>query len=105
MREGGAGELGPRAAGAAGAAGLRGLGCGGSPPQPRRGGCAIKEKLRSILDQRRRGGVGKAIGFGSGTTPPRPLLSIDASRLFLEVASTPPQLRRGAPQLTPGTSS
>src|SRR5438132_10966820 len=40
-----------------------------SPPQPRRGGCAVKKKLRSHLSPRRRGGVGQENDFLTSTTP------------------------------------
>src|SRR5262249_61138661 len=62
------------------------------PSSPRRGGCAIKKKSRSILSSRRRGGVQpqqNSVEFDH-----HPVRSIkEASRYFIEVASTPP--RRG----------
>src|SRR5215471_10513493 len=62
------------------------------PSSPRRGGCAIKIKSRSILSSRRRGGVQppqNSVEFDH-----HPVRSIkEASRYFIEVASTPP--RRG----------
>ena len=62
------------------------------PSSPRRGGCATKKKSRSILSTRRRGGVQppqNSVEFDH-----HPVRSIkEASRYFIEVASTPP--RRG----------
>ena len=72
----------------------------GSPPQQRRGGCAIKKKLRSHLNSRRRGSVVQK--FLGHTTPSAPLK--EASQLLLDVASTPPLLRRGARITTPYSS-
>ena len=57
----------------------------------RRGGCAIKKKLRSNLSSRRRGGVAQE--FLDHTTPSAP--SEEASRRFLDVASTPPPAEEG----------
>ena len=67
-----------------------------SPPHMRRGGCAVKKKSRSHLSPRRRGGVDKPNTF-CGPTPPRPLHQRWLRSIFLDVASTPPQLRRGVP--------
>ncbi len=64
----------------------------------RRGGCAIKKKLRSDLSSRRRGGVAKNCLI----TPPRPLLSTEASRLFLDVAATSPAAQEGSSRLIIG---
>ena len=58
----------------------------------RRGGCTIKEMARSLISSCRRGGVVQEIL--DHTTPSAPLKV--ASLLFLDVASTPPRLRRGA---------
>src|SRR5262249_47411537 len=61
---------------------------------PRRGGCAIKKKSRSILSSRRRGGVQppqNSVEFDH-----HPVRSIkEASRYFIEVAATPSSERRG----------
>ena len=70
----------------------------GSPPQLRRGGCANQEKLRSI--RIRADGVVLVKQFLSNwinTTPSAP--SEVASRFLLDVAATPPQLRRGTRHL------
>ena len=67
-----------------------------SPPQMRRGGCAVKKKSRSHLSPRRRGGVDKPNTF-CGPTPPRPLHQRWLRSFFLDVVSTPPQLRRAVP--------
>src|SRR5262249_61882396 len=60
------------------------------PSSPRRGGCAIKKKSRSILSPRRRGGVQpqqNSVEFDH-----HPVRSAkEASRHFIDVASPPPQ--------------
>src|SRR5437867_4440501 len=65
-----------------------------SPPRIGGGGCAIKEISRSTLNRRRRGGRSsskkKFFICDLSTSPSAP--AKDASRLFLEVASTPPNL-------------
>jgi hypothetical protein len=68
---------------------------GDSPPQPRsRGGCAINKKPRSLRRRRRRGGAGQPpIICWTNTTPSAP--SKVASQHWLDVAATPPRLRRG----------
>src|SRR5207302_612795 len=65
-----------------------------SPPQLRRGGCAVKKKLRSSSFPRRRGGVDQP-PLIYGPAPPRPLPIRWLRDIFVEVASTPPRLRRG----------
>ena len=62
-----------------------------SPPQQRRGGCAGKKKLRSILA--RADGVVLVKNFPD--QPPRPLPQRMLRDIFLKVASAPPLLRRG----------
>jgi hypothetical protein len=68
------------------------------PSSPRRGGCAIDKKSRSILSSRRRGGVQPqqtSVEFEH-----HPVRSIEeASRYFVDVASTPP--RRGGENCGP----
>src|SRR5262249_23203195 len=63
------------------------------PSSPRRGGCAIKKTSRSILSSRRRGGVQpqqNSVEFDH-----HPVRSIkEASRYFVDVASTPPQKKK-----------
>ena len=54
--EKGSGEVGKRL----GRLGEVGEEMNNSPPQPRRGGCATEEILRSHIDSRRRGGAGLA---------------------------------------------
>src|ERR1051326_3383494 len=62
------------------------------PTSRRRGGCAIKKTSRSFLSSRRRGGVQPQ--RNSAEFDHHPVRSItEASRYFVEVASTPP--RRG----------
>ena len=61
------------------------------PSSAEEGWLRDQEKSRSHISSRRRGGVGQE--FPDHTTPSAP--SKDASRYFLEVASTPPLLRRG----------
>jgi hypothetical protein len=66
-----------------------------SPPQPRRGGRAEQEKTRSHISPRGRGGVGqKEFDFLTNTTPSAPVIRM-LRDTFLDVAATPPQLRRG----------
>src|SRR6185436_12994966 len=67
-----------------------------SPPQLRRGGCAIKKMQRSNRNSRRRGGVDQ-VRLNS-LDQHHPVRSNNvAAQLFLCVAATPPQLRRGYP--------
>src|SRR5215831_17354729 len=62
------------------------------PSSPRRGGCAIKKKSRSVLTSRRRGGVQPQ--QNSAEFDHHPVRSTkEASRYFIDVAATPP--RRG----------
>src|SRR4026209_780112 len=80
----------------------------GSPPQQRRGGCAIKKKLRSHLNSRRRARSASPAGRSIKESvvqkfpwPHYPVRSTEeASQLLLDVAATPPLLRRGA-RITP----
>src|SRR5215471_19191289 len=70
------------------------------PSSPRRGGCAIKKKSRSVLSSRRRGGVQPQ--QNSVELDHHPVRSIkEASRYLVEVASTPP--RRGGEKLRTST--
>ena len=68
---------------------------GDSPPQPRRGGCAVKKKPRSNLSPRRRGGVDQQPIIGGLNQPPRlrPLRRLRG--ILLMGAATPPWPRRG----------
>src|SRR5215831_2930638 len=62
------------------------------PSSPRRGGCAIKIRSRSILRSRRRGGVQtQQTSVEFDHHPDRSIK--EASRYLIEVAATPP--RRG----------
>src|SRR5215470_17434772 len=65
-----------------------------SPPQLRRGGCAIKKMSRSDRDSRRRGGVVQVQSNSLDQHHPGRSNKV-ASHFLLDVASTPPQLRRG----------
>ena len=67
-----------------------------SPPQLRRGGCAIKKMQRSNRNSRRRGGVDQVRLNSLDQHHPGRSNNV-ASQLFLCVAATPPQLRRGYP--------
>src|SRR6185369_3751219 len=67
-----------------------------SPPQLRRGGCAIKKMQRSNRNSRRRGGVNQVRLNSLDQHHPGRSNNV-ASQLFLCVAATPPQLRRGYP--------
>ena len=62
------------------------------PSLKRRGGCAVKEKTRSLLIPRRRGGetgeIFRPEGFAGLTTPSAP--SKVLRDILFDVASTPP---------------
>ena len=59
-----------------------------------RGGVAARSRKSREASLARADGVVLVKNFRTNTTPSAP--SKEASQLFLDVASTPPQLRRGA---------
>src|SRR5262249_46550370 len=66
-----------------------------SPPQLRRGGCAVNKKMRSHLIPRRRGGVDQPpLILLTSTTPAAPFK--DASRPLLYVAALPSSAEEGS---------
>src|SRR5688572_16634810 len=74
---------------------LIGMRAKNSPPQPRRGGCAIKQKREATFER----ADGVVLAGGSFPGQHHPVRSNEeASRVFLDVAATPPRLRRGALQ-------
>src|SRR5262245_14502714 len=80
---------------------------GQSPPWQRRGGCATNQMSRSLLSWRRgaRSASAAARSIKKGSfyppnnrslnQPPRPLRQRRLRDIFIDVASTPPLLRRG----------
>src|SRR4030095_11871318 len=67
-----------------------------SPPQPRRGGCAIKKRREATIARE------DGLVLLSILDHPHPVRSNkEAPRRSLEVAATPPRLRRGVSQITP----